>query len=75
MSSAGSWTVSQSTTVPSGEGFAYSQKLDCTTADASLACIKFFTMATKNRRYKFTTIKIRNIISRKTYFVFLGQVS
>jgi hypothetical protein len=36
MSSAGTWDISQSTTVPSGEGFAYSQKIDCTTADASL---------------------------------------
>jgi hypothetical protein len=36
MSSAGTWTISQSTTVPSGEGFAYSQKIDCTTADSSL---------------------------------------
>ena len=31
----GTWTLSQSTDVPSGQGFAYSQKLDCTTADAS----------------------------------------
>ena len=31
----GTWTWSQSTDVPSGQGFAYSQKLDCTTADAS----------------------------------------
>ena len=36
LSSAGTYTFSQSTTVPSGEGFAYSQKIDCTTADASL---------------------------------------
>jgi len=36
-SSAGTWTVSQSSTVPSGEGFSYSYKLDCTTADASLS--------------------------------------
>ena len=36
MSSAGVWDISQSTTVPSGEGFAYSQKIDCTTADSSL---------------------------------------
>ena len=36
MSSAGIWDISQSTTVPSGEGFAYSQKIDCTTADSSL---------------------------------------
>ena len=37
MSSAGTWTVSQSTTVPSGEGFSHSYKFDCTTADASLS--------------------------------------
>jgi hypothetical protein len=34
-SSMGTWTQSQSTTVPSGQGFANSLKLDCTTADAS----------------------------------------
>tara|TARA_R100000329_G_C7589079_1_gene208918 strand:- start:66 stop:1142 length:1077 start_codon:yes stop_codon:yes gene_type:complete len=36
-SSAGTWDISQSTTVPSGEGFAHSQKLDCTSADSSLS--------------------------------------
>jgi hypothetical protein len=36
ITSAGTWTISQSTDVPTGQGFAYSQKLDCTTADASL---------------------------------------
>jgi len=35
MSSLGTWTMSQSTDVPSGYGFAKSLKLDCTTADAS----------------------------------------
>ena len=34
--SAGTWTQSQSTDVPTGQGFANSIKLDCTTADASL---------------------------------------
>ncbi len=34
---AGTWTVSQSTTVPAGQGFFHSQKWDCTTADGSLA--------------------------------------
>jgi hypothetical protein len=33
--SLGTWTMSQSTDVPSGYGFANSTKLDCTTADAS----------------------------------------
>ena len=35
-SSAGTWDISRSATVPTGEGFGYSQKLDCTTADGSL---------------------------------------
>jgi hypothetical protein len=35
ISSLGTWTQSQSTTVPSGQGFATSLKMDCTTADAS----------------------------------------
>ena len=36
ITSAGTWTITQSTDVPTGQGFTYSQKLDCTTADASL---------------------------------------
>jgi hypothetical protein len=34
-SSLGTWTQSQSTDVPTGQGFATSLKMDCTTADAS----------------------------------------
>ena len=37
ISTLGTWTFTQSTTVPSGQGFSYSQKADCTTADASPA--------------------------------------
>ena len=37
ISSAGTWTISQSTDVPTGQGFANSFKMDCTTADASLS--------------------------------------
>ena len=37
----GVFTVSQSTTVPTGEGFSSSQKWDCTTADASPAASDF----------------------------------
>jgi hypothetical protein len=33
----GTWTMSQDTDVPSGQGFAKSLKIDCTTADASPA--------------------------------------
>lgn len=42
ISSAGTWSISQSTTVPSGQGFANSLKLDCTTADGSLAAGDLF---------------------------------
>ena len=41
MTTAGTWTQSQSTDVPSGEGFGYSLKYDCTTANASLSASAF----------------------------------
>ena len=34
---AGTWTITQATDVPSGQGFANSLKLDCTTANSSLS--------------------------------------
>ena len=34
---AGTWTITQDSTVPTGQGFAKSTKLDCTTANASLS--------------------------------------
>jgi len=37
INAAGTWTLSQSTDVPSGEGFANSSKFDCTTANGSLS--------------------------------------
>ena len=37
ITSLGTWTQSQSTDVPTGQGFATSLKMDCTTADASPA--------------------------------------
>jgi len=40
---AGTWTISQSTDVPSGQGFVYSTKWDCTTANASLSAGSFMT--------------------------------
>jgi len=38
----GTWTQSQSTDVPSGQGFAKSSKLDCTTANGSLSANSAF---------------------------------
>jgi hypothetical protein len=44
LSSAGTWTVSQSTDVPSGQGFGYSEKFQCTTANGSLSAGSFAMM-------------------------------
>jgi hypothetical protein len=41
MSTAGTWTISQDTTVPTGQGFAKSFKMDCTTANGSLSAGSF----------------------------------
>ena len=43
----GTWTVSQDTDVPSGQGFAKSLKIDCTTADASPAASDYIQLQTK----------------------------
>ena len=37
VSNHGTYTMARSTTVPTGQGFGYSWKIDCTTADTSLA--------------------------------------
>ena len=38
---AGTWTISQSTTAPTDQGFGYSLKMDCTAADTSLGADDF----------------------------------
>jgi hypothetical protein len=43
----GTWTQSQSTDVPSGQGFANSLKMDCTTADASPSASDKLTIQTR----------------------------
>jgi hypothetical protein len=43
----GTWTVSQDTDVPTGQGFAKSMKLDCTTADAAPAAGDYIQVQTK----------------------------
>jgi hypothetical protein len=42
ISGAGTWSIAQSTTVPSGKGFKNSVKLDCTTANGSLSSGAYF---------------------------------
>jgi hypothetical protein len=43
----GTWTLTQSTDVPTGQGFASSFKLDCTTADASPSASDLFLLRQK----------------------------
>ena len=45
--SLGVWTQSQSTDVPSGQGFVNSLKMDCTTADASPSANDFLSIRQK----------------------------
>ena len=45
--SLGTWTQSQSTDVPTGQGFAKSLKMDCTTADASPSAGDYLQINTK----------------------------
>jgi hypothetical protein len=45
--SLGTWTMSQSTDVPTGQGFASSLKLDCTTADASPSAADYLILLQK----------------------------
>jgi hypothetical protein len=40
----GTWTITQDTDVPTGQGFTQSMKLDCTTADTSVASGSFHTI-------------------------------
>ena len=47
LSSLGTWTMSQSTDTPTGQGFANSIKLDCTTADATPSAGDFMILAQK----------------------------
>ena len=44
---AGTWTQSQATDVPTGQGFATSFKMDCTTANGSLSAGSFLAIQTK----------------------------
>ena len=57
ISSAGTWTVSQSTTVPTGQGFNKSFKLDCTTADASLGAGDILGMTQKIEGFNQAPVK------------------
>ena len=62
----GTWTISQDTTVPTGQGFAKSFKMDCTTANASLSAGSYIVIQhlveAQNLQYlKFGTSSAQNL--------------
>jgi hypothetical protein len=61
----GTWTQSQSTDVPSGQGFATSLKFDCTTADASPAASDEFYVRTKFEGQNLQYLKYGTSSARK----------
>jgi hypothetical protein len=70
ISSAGTWTVSQSDTVPTGQGFNKSFKLDCTTADASLGAGDILGMTQKIEGFNQAPVKKGTANAEKTTLVF-----
>jgi|DEB0MinimDraft_6_1074348.scaffolds.fasta_scaffold19393_3 hypothetical protein len=57
LSSAGTWTDTQDTDVPTGQGFVSSFKTDCTTADASLSAGDFRLLQIRNEGQNFQVLK------------------
>ena len=63
----GAFTISQETTVPSGEGFYNSMKFDCTTADGTIAAGQYATCfqnieGLKNRILQYGTSDAKSIV-------------
>lgn len=61
VSSLGTWTISQDTDVPTGQGFAKSLKLDCTTADASPSADDLIVLTQSIEGQNLQYLKKRNI--------------
>jgi hypothetical protein len=57
LSSAGTWTDTQDTDVPTGQGFFSSFKTDCTTADASLSASDYRLLQIRNEGQNFQALK------------------
>jgi len=57
LSAGGNWTMSQDADVPPGQGFAYSMKYLCTTANASLGSSSYFLIESRNEGQNFQHLK------------------
>ena len=62
----GTWTESQDTDVPTGQGFATSLKMDCTTANGSLSAGSFLAIQTKFEGQKIN-VKAIDKIQKQTF--------
>tara|TARA_B100001057_G_scaffold62405_1_gene55876 strand:- start:1370 stop:2485 length:1116 start_codon:yes stop_codon:yes gene_type:complete len=70
ISGAGTWTLSQSTTVPTGQGFNNSFKYDCTTADASLGSGDILGLSQKIEGFNQAAVKKGTANAEKTTLAF-----
>jgi hypothetical protein len=70
ISGAGTWTLSQSTTVPTGQGFNNSFKYDCTTADASLGSSDILGLSQKIEGFNQAAVKKGTANAEKTTLAF-----
>jgi len=70
ISSAGTWTISQSTTVPAGQGFYKSFKFDCTTADGSLGAGDILGLTQKIEGFNQAPVKKGTANAEKTTLAF-----
>jgi len=70
ISSAGTWTLTQSTTVPTGQGFNNSFKYDCTTADASLGSSDILGLSQKIEGFNQAAVKKGTANAEKTTLAF-----
>ena len=68
--SAGTWTISQDTDVPTGQGFSKSLKVDCTTADASPAGADYLFLQTKFEGQNLQYIKKEQLVQKVLHFHF-----
>ena len=75
INSQGTWTQSQSTDVPTGQGFAKSTKLDCTTADASPAAGDLLTFVQKVEGQNLQYLKkVHQMLKVQLYRFGLNQI-
>ena len=70
IASAGTWTISQSTDTPTGQGFANSVKFDCTSANSSLSAGSEFQFRTKLEGQMLQMLKKEHHLLKAQHYLF-----